>query len=178
MFSSRRIMTFLITLVSVCLISTMAYAEDVEIDRPTGLEAGAHVLSFGLPAGGSNWGGNIGIPMISIPTANYFHNFDPQFQFGGGVGFGYADDLAFDLSPTAKFFLSTTERTVPYVYGNVDLTYDGDDFDLGIGAGLGAEFFPVPEFSIGGRAGITLVEAAEPADIITFVSGLDANFYF
>ncbi len=178
MFSSRRILTFLIALIAVALVSSTAYTQEREVDRPTGLDTGAHSLSFGFPTGGSAWGGILGSAPLG-GSIGYFHNFDPQFQFGGGLAMSFDSDtdLMFELSPTAKFFLSTTERTVPYIFGNVDLGYDGNDFDFGLGFGLGAEFFPVPEFAIGARAGFLLIEST-PADFATFTSGMYASFYF
>lgn len=169
---SHKFSVLLTVLLSLCLVSSTAFAQDDE--KPTALEEGTHALAFSFPGGGnSNWGGNI----MGQPTFAYFYNLDPQFQAGAAVALGYQDDIMFEISPTGKFFLSTTEQVVPYLFGSVDLAYDGNDFDVGLTAGLGAEYFVVQQFSLGGRFGVALLDATG-ADFATTVAGLDANFYF
>ncbi len=170
---SHKFSVLLAVLVSLCLVASTAFAQDDD-GKPTALEAGTHALSFGFPGGGSaGWGGQLS----GMPTFAYFHNFDPQFQAGAGAIVMYDDDIAFEITPTGKFFLSTTEQVVPYLFGSVDLSYDGNDFDVGIGAGFGAEYFWIPQFSIGANFGIALLDRTG-ADFTTFVSGMNANFYF
>lgn len=182
----KKMVVSLVVVAMCAAMSSTAFAQDGD-DRVTALESGSHMLSFSAPFGGGGlfsglddfFGGGAG----TAPTISYYMGVSDEFQLGGAVGFSYDDDVVLTLSPTAKFFFTTDQRVNPYGYGRVDIFHDGraeggdGETDIGLGAGIGVEFFMVPEVSLGARAGVELLDTT-PDDISTFSSGFDLNFYF
>ena len=85
------------------------------------------------------------------------------------------------LAPSLKYFLSTDRQVNPYLYASVGFLIGPDVIVPGAGGGLGVEFFPVEQLSIGGRIGMTINIPNDEFENFAFwtgTSGLDINFYF
>ncbi|MFU8807093.1 MAG: hypothetical protein ACNA8W_25015 [Bradymonadaceae bacterium] len=181
---------------SILFGASSAFAQ-VQVDRPdlppTALAAGAHSLSFGVPGGGNPY---------APGTLGYWIMVAPEINVGINVGFaldrrtvtvGAEEETrtSWDvlLAPAVKFYTSRLTTVAPYYFAQVNLRFHDDgidatdeDLEMGLALGLGAEWFPVPNFSIGGHVGIGVDVLrpgnAEPVALGTFTSGLSAQIYF
>lgn len=195
--ANHRIVAFaFVVFAMVATASSTAVAEDDDVaEADTAIESGSHALSFSFPTGGAGWG----IPGARQAGDDGFFDFDRglaevasfssiAYWIGiadavrlGIVGALYTDEDygALGLAPSIKYYLATDQSVTPYLYGSLGF-WAGDDVHPGLGAGLGVEYFPVRQVSVGGRVGLT-VDTFGPDDtmrIWTGTSGLDVNFYF
>lgn len=150
------------------------------------LVAGAKSLSFELPSGGNGYADG---------AAGIWYMMTDNINLGVNIGLGIdREDSGNDttttwdvlLAPAMRYYLSTTGVVAPYIHGQANLRFfddGGDDHvELGLAAGIGVEWFPVRNFSVGGQTGlgIDLVRSGtgEPVKVATFTSALTAQIYW
>lgn len=171
-----------VALMSATLFASAARAEE---GGANSLVAGAKSLSFRLPGGGNRYADG---------AAGIWYMLSDDMNLGINVGLGIdhqnpgASVTAWDilLAPALKYYMAKGVVN-PYFLGQVNLRFHDDgnnnnDPELGVAGGIGAEWFPVRNFSIGGEAGlgIDIVRQApgKPVKIGTFQSALVANIYW
>lgn len=183
-----------IGLVVACMIATLtasaARAQESSgssnASGSTALVAGAKSLSFRFPGGGNRYADG---------AAGIWYMMSDDINLGINVGLGIdrtdtgADtNTSWDilLAPAVKYYLAKGVVN-PYFLGQLNLRLHDDggndnDPELGIAGGIGAEWFPVRNFSIGGEAGvgIDIIRSGngEPVKLGTFQSALVANIYW
>ena len=178
-----------IGLVVACMIATMtasaARAQESSAGGANALVAGAKSLSFAVPGGGNRYAnGAAGIWYMISDDMNLGINVGlgiDRTDTGGGTN----TDWDVLLAPAIRYYMAKGVVN-PYFLGQVNLRFHdtgGDnDPELGIAGGIGAEWFPVRNFSIGGEAGvgIDIIRAGngEPVRLGTFQSALVANIYW
>jgi len=172
-------------LVVALMFATMTASAANAEEGANSLVAGAKSLSFRLPGGGNRYAdGAAGIW--------YMLNEDMNLGINVGLGIDHTDagasNTAWDilLAPALKYYMAKGVVN-PYFLGQVNLRFHDDggvnnDPELGVAGGIGAEWFPVRNFSIGGEAGlgIDIVRQApgKPVKLGTFQSALVANIYW
>lgn len=168
---------------TICVVALVASSEAAaeDLENKNALSDGMHSLSFGIPDGGnSNAAGTAGYWVM-------FGNLNVGFNVGLALDTG-TDDTSFDilLAPTVRSYVSTDGVVCPFWFGQVNLRLadngSDDTQELGVAAGVGAEWFPVPEFSISGQVGLG-VDVIRPGDLDpvalgSFTSELSAQIYF
>jgi len=180
-----------IGLVVACMIATMTASaasaqEGSNASGSNALVAGAKSLSFLVPSGGNRYADG---------AAGIWYMVTDDINFGINVGLGIdrtdtgADtNTSWDilLAPAMKYYMAKGVVN-PYFLGQLNLRFHDDgannnDPELGIAGGIGAEWFPVRNFSIGGEAGvgIDIIRSGngEPVKLGTFQSALVANIYW
>lgn len=157
---------------------------------PTALAAGTHSLSFGVPGGGNPYApGTLGYWFMLAPQVNLGLNLGFALDRVGGPNDETTTSWDLLVAPAVKFYTSRLTTVAPYYFAQVNLRLNDDgidatdeDLELGVALGLGAEWFPVPNFSIGGHVGlgVDILRAGngEPVALGTFTSGLSAQIYF
>lgn len=186
----RKNVLALLVISFVSLLGSQAFAQqEFRADQaPNALAAGKHSLSFAVPGGGNPY---------ATGAFGYWMMLTPEINFGINVGFGLDrqgnnvnDDVTTNwdllLAPALKFYTSRRSVVAPYYFAQLNLrlhdTNGNTDPELGLAGGLGVEWFPVTNFSIGGHAGlgIDILRAGngEPIAVGTFTSGLSAQIYF
>lgn len=112
---------------------------------------------------------------------------DFAFNFASDTKEGELEGLALDTT-VAYFQYFSKGRVSPYYKAGVNLSLhtddkevsndnaNGGDDDITLGAGIGAEFFVIPEFSLFAEAGLAI--AFSPFTIDTFTPRAGLAFYF
>jgi hypothetical protein len=177
-----------IGLVVACMIATLttSAARAQDTSSANALVAGAKSLSFAVPAGGNRYASG---------AAGIWYMLSDDMNLGVNVGLGIDrtdtgtdTNTAWDilLAPALRYYMAKGVVN-PYFLGQVNLRFHDDggadnDPELGIAGGIGAEWFPVRNFSIGGEAGVGIdiirSGAGEPIRLGTFTSALVANIYW
>lgn len=160
----------------ICAVSILALAASTASanERPNRLDEGVWSLAVGFPGGGNSYApGYFGLWKMVGSSMN----------LGINVGFD-VDSTFFGLSPALKYYFHTNTKVLPHIFGQLDFSYqDGaaNDVAFGLMGGLGVDWFPVPEFSVGAYTGLALpIVSHDDSDftIGTMTSGLTASFYF
>ncbi len=193
-----RSLLFAVLIAAFTLVAAPAVADDdagAEADAAagstTGLQAGSHTLSFGFPGGGAGWGApGMGADIddffnvTGFGSIAYFYGLSDSVQIGPVGGFSFdGDNFWLSLAPSLKYFLITDQQVNPYLYASVGFLVGPSVIVPGASGGLGVEFFPVEQLSIGGRIGLTISIPNDEDEFDDFgfwtgTSGLDVNFYF
>ncbi len=189
----RKNVLALLAVVTVSLIGGQAFAQqELRADQaPNALAAGKHSLSFALPGGGNPYaGGAFGYWMMLTPEINFGINVGLAVDRQGNT---VNDDVitSWDLllAPTMKFYTSRRSVVAPYYFAQLNLRLNDSgaansevNTEMGLAGGIGVEWFPVTNFSVGGHAGLGLdiirSGNGEPIAVGTFTSGLSAQIYF
>lgn len=189
-----RLRSMLLALMFAMMFASPAYAQmggESGGAAPNALMAGAQSLQFAFPAGGNPY---------APGTLGYWFMLTPNLNFGLNAGFALDRNAGEDggdtitnwdllLAPALKFYPMTDYVVAPYLFlqGNVRIFSDGideteEDTEFSAALGLGVEWFPVMNFSVGGHTGlgvdIVRADPGEPIAIGTFTSGLIASIYF
>lgn len=178
-------------LIAALLVATMgaSIASAQESSNASGgnaLTLGAKSLSFAVPNGGNGYASG---------AAGFWYMLAENVNLGFNVGLGIdrvdngtetTTNWDLLLAPAVRYYLSTSGVVAPYFHGQANLRFhdtDGDnDPELGVAGGIGVEWFPVRNFSVGGQTGlgIDLIRSGsgEPVKVATFTSALLANIYW
>ncbi len=179
-----------IGLVIACMLTTaaasVANAQETSSSGTNALVAGAKSLSFRVPAGGNRYADG---------AAGIWYMLSDDMNLGINVGLGIDrtevgtdTNTSWDLllAPAIKYYMAKGVVN-PYFLGQLNLRLHDDggsnnDPELGIAGGIGVEWFPVRNFSIGGETGvgIDIIRSGngEPVRLGTFMSSLVANIYW
>jgi hypothetical protein len=107
---------------------------------------------------------------------------DPQ-----GAGGATTTNYDILLAPAMRYYLTTSGVVAPFIHAQANLRFYDDHVDtkhIGLGAagGIGVEWFPVRNFSVGGQTGLGLdivrPDPGKPVKLATFTSALTAQIYW
>jgi hypothetical protein len=188
MFLSR---TILFTLLSAAITSTAA------AQSPAQLSKGRKSIEFTLPNAG---GGTIGLWKFTTDNRNVGLNLGFQYGRGSTVDDRQSHSWSVSAAPTVKSYFDTRRQVAPYKRFGLSADYSRTSFESPLGteptpfgfsvgakAGLGADWFPNDQISIGGYAGLGVSKSwsghgnhsdATSWSIGTFSSALSVNIYF
>ncbi|MBC7793077.1 MAG: hypothetical protein H7Z43_05175 [Clostridia bacterium] len=173
----------LVTVLSVTVLASSARAQDTT--SPNLLVAGAKSLSFAIPGGNNGYASG---------AAGLWYMITDQVNLGFNVGLGLdrqnagtGTETTWDilLAPAMRYYLKTDGVVAPFIHGQANFRInhqpDNTGEELGVAGGVGAEWFPVRQFSIAGQVGLGVdvvrQNNSEPA-IGTFTSQLSAQLYW
>ena len=151
-------------------------------------ESGVMSLSLGIPAGGNPYApGALGVwYMVSSPI-NLGINFGMRID-SRDEGEESVTATNFLIAPAVKYYININSRVAPYILGQLNLGFaneGGEDSEtettVSTILGLGIEWFPVAQMSIGGYTGLAInLVRPDPQGfgMNTLTSGLTAQFYF
>ena len=174
----------------------MLGAAPIDAQEPEALSKGTTSLAFTLPQSGSStagiWrfltdGDALGI-MVSFEVNRHdvVTRFDDVDATSWGIGAG----------PAYKHYFTPKRRVAPFAYSSASVNWHGADTSIGPDAsqwrfgakvGLGADWFPVEEISLGGFVGLHgsygKVDRPEGTDqsswsLGTMTSAISAHIYF
>lgn len=177
------------------LALTLAMAGTAVAQRPAGLEQGKRSISFGLPGDGGTT--TFGIWTMFSENMNLGINLGLGLNRTSVEGTTTAKSTDFSIAPALRYYTGSLGPVTPFLYGEAGLSFgkthepnDGSTKGLGLSGGLGAEWFPVGNISIGGYTGMRLASSwtsrsqagttikASALSIGTLTSGLSINIYF
>ncbi len=145
------------------------------------IQTGVWSLSFQVPGGGNRTApGAAGIWYVLSPSLNLGANLGLGMDTGG-------EETAWDilLAPEIRYYLTTSGSVLPFVSGVLKFQmFDpgaGDsDTAVGLGGGIGVEWFITRAFSLAGHTGlgVDLVRPGDGIGIGTLTSALSVQMYF
>lgn len=177
--------SLIVALMVVTGVASRASAE--EAGGPNMLVAGAKSVSFALPTLGDN-------PYYN-GAAGAWYMLDDHMNIGANVGLlvnptgnGSTNwDWEVALAPAVRYYLSTSGVVSPFIHGSAvvrfyDLAAESKHVGLSGSGGVGAEWFPVRNFSVAGQTGLNIdivrPDPGKPIKIATFTSGLSVQVYW
>jgi hypothetical protein len=149
------------------------------------LVVGAKSLSFALPSGGNGYAsGAAGLWYMVTDNINLGMNFGLGIDRQGAANTVTTWDVL--LAPAMRYYLSTSGVVAPYIHGQANIRFYDDKSDkhvnLGVAGGIGVEWFPVRNFSVGGQTGLGMdivrPDPGKPIKLATFTSALTAQIYW
>jgi hypothetical protein len=173
--------SWLVAVLGVMLLASSAQAQDTAAPRNM-LTQGSKSLSFSVPGGGNPY---------AAGAAGLWYMLTNEMNLGLNVGLGIdraggGTSFSLLLAPALRYYLMTDGVVAPFFFGQTNFLIanpagPGDtNFEWGIAGGLGAEWFPVRQFSISGQVGlgVDIVREGDEPGIGTFTSQLAANIYW
>lgn len=161
-------LTKLLTIHALLALSALPLLAQETERMPDALSEGRWSFAFELPAGG---GGAIGIWKLISDRTNLGLNLSfavdrrtTDISSDGGGSSRALTHWDFAAAPALKRYLAARGPVAPYLYGDFSFLYSQTTFDpidaknwdvdLGAGAAVGADWFPLSRVSIGGYTGV------------------------
>lgn len=175
--------SWLVAGLSIMVVAASAQAQDTAAPKNL-LTQGAKSLSFAIPGGNNPYASG---------AAGFWYMMTNEINLGINVGLGFDrvnagtgtdTQVDFLLAPALRYYLMTDGVVAPFVHGQANFRLvDDSDFgaEFGLAGGVGAEWFPVRQFSIAGQVGlgVDVVRKGEAEPRIgTFTSQLSAQLYW
>lgn len=177
------------------LALTLTVAGTAAAQRPAGLEPGKRSISFGLP--GDEGTANFGVWTMFSENVNLGINLGLGLNRASVEGTTTGKTSRISIAPALRYYTGSFGPVTPFLYGEAGLSYakehepnDASTKGFGLAGGLGAEWFPVGNISIGGYTGLRVGSAStsrsqaggtiksSTLSVSTLTSGLSINIYF
>lgn len=174
---------------------TLLGASAAMAQRPATLEPGTKSISFALP--GNGWGQSFGIWKMISDDTNLGINVRLNRRSGDVAGSTATKQFGLSVGPEIRYYTADFGPVVPFIYGSANIGYskesepgDRSAMTLGLGGGLGVEWFPLDNIGISGFTGVVLDHTRHSIRaggstmkqsstmFGTVTSGLSINLYF
>lgn len=169
--------------IAILAMATVTFAQEKD-KRVNSLERGNRSLAFSLLSDG----GTFGYWVLKSKRTNLGINLSLRVShYDAGRK---STSWNVQLAPAIKRYMIVYKSVAPHYYGSLQIGYGKDsnatNWNIGLNAGLGVEWFPVPEVSVGSFTGFNLSYSQRKADsyvqkaftVFSFTPRLTVYIYF